>query len=66
LLFFGYSVKMNKGNSGFSFSGSKDTLPVNFKEFQTNYRLVEEDAKKISILEKKIEELEKLNNHDKK
>lgn len=59
LLFFGYSIKVNKGNNAFSFSGGKETLPVNFKEFQTNYnKKAEEEDNKFSLLEKKIEELE--------
>jgi hypothetical protein len=54
LVFFGYSVKMNKGNSGFYFS--RDSLPINLKEFQTNYN--KERDEKISYLEEMVKQLQ--------
>ena len=59
LVFFGYSVKMNK--NAFSFSSDKKALPIMWKDFQTNYDKKYEE--KISQLERTVNQLKE---HDKK
>lgn len=64
LLFFGYSIKANKGDSGFSFSSDKKALPIVWKDFQTNYNKKNEE--KILHLEEMVKKLqEQLKKYDK-